>query len=86
MDSVMRPSLVYAAVTPAFDDAGQTGGFFRDGRASSLAEQARQPLVTEFEMANADAAEVVARLQASPQTLALFTAAYGRTASPSCAR
>ncbi len=61
------PSLVYAALTPAFfmDEARQTGGFFRDGRASSLEVQAQQPFVTEFEMANADAAEVVTRLQAS---------------------
>ena len=71
------PSLVYAALTPAFDPEAQTGGFFRDGRASSLAVQAQQPFITKFEMANADAAEVVMRLQASPQTLAAFTAAYG---------
>jgi cytochrome c peroxidase len=71
------PSLVYASLTPAFDNEAQTGGFFRDGRASSLAVQAQQPFITQFEMANADAAEVVTRLLASPQTLALFTAAYG---------
>ncbi|MBS0579692.1 MAG: diacylglycerol kinase [Proteobacteria bacterium] len=73
------PSLVYAALTPAFDPESLTGGFFRDGRASSLAVQAQQPFVTRFEMANADAAEVVMRLEASPQTLAAFTAAYGAT-------
>src|SRR5450631_442075 len=67
------PSLVYAALTPAFSNEDQTGGFFRDGRASSLEVQAQQPFVTEFEMANANAAEVVMRLQASPDSLALFT-------------
>jgi len=73
------PSLMYASFTPAFFlDAGTpTGGFFRDGRASSLAVQAEEPFVTGFEMANANAAEVLRRLQASPQTLALFVAAYG---------
>ena len=73
------PSLVYASLTPRFtnDDGSPTGGFFRDGRASSLAVQAEQPFVTVFEMANANSAEVVTRLQASAATLALFTAAYG---------
>jgi len=73
------PSLVYAALTPGFFiDAGTpTGGFFRDGRASSLAVQAQQPFVSEFEMANSNAAEVLTRLQASGATVELFIAAYG---------
>lgn len=73
------PSLMYASFTPEFflDEGTPTGGFFRDGRTSSLAVQAQQPFVTGFEMANASAAEVVARLQLSPATLALFEAAYG---------
>ncbi len=62
------PSLAYASFTPGFDviDGAPTGGFFRDGRASSLARQARLPFVTPFEMANADAAAVLARLRARP--------------------
>jgi cytochrome c peroxidase len=71
------PSLLYASLTPAFSNDDQSGGFFRDGRASSLAVQAQQPFITEFEMANANAAEVVARLQASADSLALFTTAFG---------
>jgi cytochrome c peroxidase len=72
------PSLMYASFTPPFSlDDGPVGGFFRDGRASSLAQQAQQPFVTPFEMANKDAAEVVQRLQNSPATLAAFVAAYG---------
>jgi cytochrome c peroxidase len=72
------PSLVYASFTPPFSLAnGPTGGFFRDGRASSLAAQAQQPFVTAFEMANQDAAEVVSRLRNSPATLQAFTAVYG---------
>jgi cytochrome c peroxidase len=73
------PSLAYASFTPRFTNGGGSpvGGFFRDGRASSLAVQAEQPFVTEFEMANANSAEVLTRLQGSSATLALFTAAYG---------
>ena len=69
--------LVHAAV---FADRGPTGGFFRDGRASSLATQAQQPFITPFEMANQDAAEVVGRLQNSPATLQAFVAVYGEAA------
>jgi cytochrome c peroxidase len=72
------PSLMYASFTPSFSlDDGPVGGFFRDGRASSLADQARQPFTTPFEMANKNAAEVVGRLQNSPATLTAFVAAYG---------
>jgi len=72
------PSLMYASFTPPFTlEDGPVGGFFRDGRASSLAAQAQQPFITPFEMANQDAAEVVGRLQNSPATLKLFIFAYG---------
>jgi cytochrome c peroxidase len=72
------PSLMYASFTPPFSlDDGPVGGFFRDGRASSLDTQAQQPFVTPFEMANKDAAEVIGRLRNSPATLAAFVAVYG---------
>ncbi len=71
------PSLMYASFTPPFDGDNLIGGYFRDGRASSLAVQAEQPFVTAFEMANADAAEVVTRLQNSPASLAAFQSVYG---------
>jgi cytochrome c peroxidase len=72
------PSLMYASFTPPFSLAsGPVGGFFRDGRASSLAAQAEQPFVTPFEMANQDAADVLTRLEQSPATLQAFVAAYG---------
>jgi cytochrome c peroxidase len=76
------PSLVYAFLTPPFSivAGSATGGFFRDGRASSLAAQAAQPFVTAFEMANQNTAEVIARLQASPVSLAQFVAVYGADA------
>ena len=76
------PSLMYASFTPPFSivDGSASGGFFRDGRASSLAAQAAQPFVTSFEMANQNAAEVVARLQTSQASLQQFIAVYGADA------
>ena len=76
------PSLMYTSLTPAFyfdADGGPNGGFFRDGRAATLADQAAMPFTTSFEMANADAAAVVARLRARPY-LAEFVALYGSAA------
>ena len=74
------PSLMYASFTPPFDGNNLVGGFFRDGRASSLAVQAEQPFITPFEMANSDAAAVVALLQKSPASLAAFESVYGAAA------
>jgi len=73
------PSLMYVSFTPAFhieSDGSPNGGAFRDGRARDLVAQALQPFVTPFEMANADAAEVVARLRTRPY-LDDFVALYG---------
>jgi len=73
------PSLMYASFTPPFSldsDGTPSGGFFRDGRASSLAVQAEQPFVSFFEMANQSAAEVVQRLRASSE-LEQFRAIFG---------
>src|SRR5262249_37694623 len=61
----------------SIDDGTPSGGFFRDGRASSLAAQAVQPFVSSFEMANQDAAEGLSRLKRSPDTLQKFIAAFG---------
>jgi cytochrome c peroxidase len=76
------PSLLYVSLAPGFflDGGTPTGGFFRDGRASSLDQQAQLPFITPFEMANQDATEVVGRLQSSPDTLKAFIAAYGEQA------
>lgn len=53
-----------------------TGGFFWDGRAKSLADQAKGPFVNEREMANADAAAVVAKLANAPYA-AEFKSVFG---------
>jgi cytochrome c peroxidase len=60
------PSAAYLHAEFAFrmdPDDGPVGGFFWDGRANSLAEQAGQPFVNPLEMANADHAAVIARLR-----------------------
>ncbi|CAN5348856.1 cytochrome c peroxidase [soil metagenome] len=82
------PSLMYAQDTPPFSehfndtdgddsvDQGPTGGRDWDGRASSAHEQASGPLLSPFEMGNADAAQVIARLQQAP-TADAFRTAFG---------
>ena len=73
------PSLMYLSFSPAFyfDAEGRpNGGFFRDGRAATLAEQAVRPFTTAFEMANADAAAVITRLTTRPY-LGEFQSLYG---------
>lgn len=72
------PSLTYRQHTPPFnehysdndgndsEDQGPTGGNTWDGRVSSVHEQAQLPLLSPMEMANADPASVVHRLQQSP--------------------
>ncbi|MFL6699225.1 MAG: cytochrome-c peroxidase [Vitreoscilla sp.] len=73
------PSLMYASLTPAFSidaDGDPNGGFFRDGRAATLADQAVLPMTTSFEMGNADASAVIAKLKTRPY-LADFQALYG---------
>ncbi|QWF69672.1 hypothetical protein KEF85_09810 [Methylomonas paludis] len=71
------PSLRYLQTVPLFTehfhdedvddsvDAGPTGGFTWDGRAASLHEQARIPLLAAAEMANSNPAQVVAAIKRS---------------------
>lgn len=73
------PSLMYLSFSPDFyfdGDGGPHGGFFRDGRAGTLTDQAIEPFITPFEMANADAATVIAKLRTRPY-IADFIALYG---------
>lgn len=74
------PSIRYLAFAGPFrfDDEGTArGGFFRDGRAQTLADQARAPLLNPREMANASIEEVVARLARAPYARR-FAAVFGR--------
>ena len=62
------PALNYVSFTPEFffDREGKpVGGFNRDGRARDLIAQAERPFLAAHEMANANAAAVVAKLQAA---------------------
>src|SRR5262249_19241263 len=81
------PSLRYSEYTPPYADVldnpdgisqpGPGGGLTWDGRAATLAEQARIPLLAANEMANRDAADVVRQIAASPYADA-FREAFGR--------
>lgn len=82
------PSLRYRQDIPPFsehfndndgndsEDQGPTGGLDWDGRAASGHEQAAGPLLSPFEMANADSDAVVARLRSSGSA-ALLRSAFG---------
>lgn len=71
------PSLTYTSFTPTFSMTdGPVGGFFRDGRSSTLTDQAQKPFTNEFEMANVDAAAVIAKLKTRPY-IGDFTAIFG---------
>ncbi len=63
------PSIRYLRYNQAFGfaaDGTPTGGFNWDGRANSLADQAHRPFLSANEMANQDAAEVIAKLVNAP--------------------
>jgi len=80
------PSLRYREYTPAYADLldnpdgisvpGPGGGFTWDGRAATLAEQARIPLLAANEMANASGDAVVAKIRAGAYA-DLFRQAFG---------
>lgn len=78
------PSLRYLHGAPRFaeqyhfldGDVGPVGGFTWDGRADSLQDQAKVPLLASNEMANGGAADVAARLVKSGYA-GLFRAAFG---------
>lgn len=75
------PSLRYLERTPVFafaKDGTPTGGFDRDGRAQSLAEQGQRPFLAPHEMANASVADVIARLKQAPYA-ARFRQQFGDT-------
>ena len=76
------PSIRYALFTPpfGFDEEGTAfGGLFRDGRAATLAEQAKQPFLDAREMANSSVETVIARLRQSPNA-ARFREVFGAAA------
>ncbi|HYR24929.1 MAG TPA: cytochrome c peroxidase, partial [Aquabacterium sp.] len=78
LGSRVAPSLRYLAYNRAFRfDAGTpTGGFFWDGRAATLAEQAKGPLLNPAEMANDSVDAVISQLAQSSYAPA-FKALFG---------
>lgn len=73
------PSIRYLSFNTGFHfaaDGTPTGGFFLDGRATSLQDQAGQPFLGAVEMANGSKAEVVERLSRASYAAA-FRAQFG---------
>lgn len=77
------PTVAYASHTPNFyydrEDGLYKGGLFMDGRAPSLANQAKKPFLNPIEMANPDAFTVVEKVRAS-RYAKLFNRVYGARA------
>jgi cytochrome c peroxidase len=73
------PSIRYLSFNTAFffaSDGTPTGGFFWDGRAASLDEQAGRPFVNPSEMANASPDDVIEKLSRATYA-AEFKAVFG---------
>lgn len=78
--SRLAPGIRYLQTNTAFyfaADGTPTGGFFWDGRASSLADQAKGPFLNPVEMANGSVADVVAKLAATTYAQE-FQAVFGQ--------
>lgn len=84
------PMITYASFRPPFsfihdvDEHGVShdepvGGFFWDGRAGSLAEQAKGPLLNPREMNNANPASVVSKVRSASYAV-IFRSVFGNTA------
>ena len=83
------PTLTYKDNTPPYSDQftnpdgvslpGPGGGFFWDGRAATLADQAQGPLLNPVEMANKSVADVVNKIQ-NASYADLFIEAFGANA------
>ena len=73
------PSLTYAHLTPDFSEQGgeYTGGLFVDGRAATLAEQAKEPILNPIEMALPDAQAVRDRVRQNPAYVEMFERLLG---------
>ena len=74
------PSAAYAFLIPDFhrDDNGEfIGGYFHDGRATTMADQAGQPFVNPIEMGLPDKKAVVERVIENPSYVAAFKRLYG---------
>jgi len=74
------PTASYAAFSPTFTlKGGVIGGQFWDGRAATLADQAKGPFLNPVEMANTSEAQVIDKIAASPYAV-LFQTVCGMNA------
>ena len=76
------PTTGYVALTPEFqrDATGQfSGGFFADGRASTLQLQVIGPMLDPMEMALPDTAAIVARVAENPDHVSSMKSLFGDT-------
>jgi len=74
------PALTYVSLMPEFraDGDGEfVGGFFRDGRAATMIEQAQEPILNVAEMALPDVAAVLARLRENSAYVTAFRKLLG---------
>ncbi|MBS0240024.1 MAG: c-type cytochrome [Proteobacteria bacterium] len=74
------PTLTYALMTPALHISSShepIGGMFWDGRAKTIEEQVRDPILNPLEMGMPDEDTVVSRLRANADYREAFTAIFG---------
>lgn len=74
------PSAAYASLSPPFSKNAlgeYVGGFFWDGRASTLEDQAAGPPLNPVEMGMPDKAAIVERLKDNPDYVAAFGTQFG---------
>ena len=76
------PTISYASLTPEFhknEKAEYTGGFFHDGRAATLVEQAAGPMLNPLEMALANKIAVMERIQENPAYVKAIKTLFGNS-------
>lgn len=74
------PTLSYAMMTPPFHISAEhmaVGGMFWDGRAQTITDQVRDPILNPIEMGMPDEESVVARLRENADYQAAFPAIFG---------
>lgn len=77
------PTLTYAAFVPTLQPSGSEpmGGLFLDGRAATLADQAREPFLNPLEMSQPGEEALAARVLENPAYRDAITRHYGEKAS-----
>lgn len=76
------PATTYAYLVPEFgrdENNDFFGGFFLDGRAATLAEQAAEPFTNPLEMAMPDRAAVIGRIREKPNYVGAFEELFGKS-------